>query len=230
MARRPTKKTAILERSLWTWLSAAIRRKPSGGLPLTIRAPFFALLGATMGTLLDSLHVLNGVAGYKNTTLIPIIKVAWWVPLEFATAGMVVGLLRPEFDEEFNRKRSDLPGWVVLAGMVSLVVVWGGSGLLSKAGLSNWAIAGILTPTAVVIWSLFDRTYPGAIAAVITAVIGVVVESGLVYSETYFYTKPDIFSAVPVWLPSLYLTACVAVGNLGRYLKYSWDKNGDNQF
>lgn len=226
MAKKSPKALPVIERSLWVWLLAAVRRKPSGGLPLYIRALFFAVLGATMGTLLDSLHILNGVAGYKNTTLLPIIKVAWWVPLEFATAGMVVGLLRPEFDEEFKRKRSDLPGWVVLAGMVSLVIVWGSSGLLSKIGLSNWAIAGILTPTAVVVWASFDRSYPGAIAAVITAIIGVVVESGLVYSDTYFYTKPDLFNAVPVWLPSLYLTACVAVGNLGRYLKYSWDKNG----
>ncbi|MEZ4312398.1 MAG: hypothetical protein R3F14_30580 [Polyangiaceae bacterium] len=177
-----------------------------------------------MGTLLDALHVFNGVAYYSNWRLIPVLKVATYVPGEFALAGVVVGMLRPELDEELDRPGSRIGLGRVIAGMLALVVVWGGSGVLMRLGLSNAAICGILTPLAGLIWFALDPTRQAAVAAILTAVIGVIVESILVVTGTYDYTRPDLFGLVPVWLPSLYLTACIAIGNLGWYLKYSWVK------
>jgi hypothetical protein len=203
-----------------------LRRKPVYGLSILWRMLFFAVLGATMGTVLDALHVWSGTAGYRGVALLPFLNVAWYVPLEFAVAGTVVGLLRPELDEELNRRRSDLPEWKVVLSMVYLVVVWASSGLLGKAGLENDAIGALLLAVAVVNWITFDRTPQGAFAALLTAMLGVMVEAGVALTGTYYYTHPDIFG-VPAWLPALYLTACVSVGNLGRYMKYSWDRPPD---
>lgn len=200
-----------------------LRRKPVYGLATHWRLLFFAVLGATMGTLLDALHVYNGAAGYSGVRMLPVLNVAWYVPFEFATAGVVVGMLRPELDEELRRKRSDLPGWKVLLGMLILAAVWAASGLLGRAGLSNEATTAILLPISILTWWLFDRTPQGTVAALLTALVGILVESALVHTETYHYTRPD-FLGVPMWLPNLYLTACIAVGNLGRFLKYSWDR------
>lgn len=200
------------------------RRKPRGGLRADRRLLFFALLGAVMGTALDALHVANETAGYEHVWLFPVLNVAWYVPLEFTVAGMVVGMLRPELDEELQRKRSDLPIAHSLWGLVCLVIAWAGSGLLTRARVENTLIAGGLAVIAVGAWALLDKTWQGAVAAFITAAIGVGVETGLVlWTGTYHYTVPDLFGAVPVWLPALYLTACIAVGNLGRFMKYSWD-------
>lgn len=174
-----------------------------------------------MGTCLDALHVLNETAIYRNVAKIPVLEVAFYVPFEFMAAGFTVGMLRPELDEELSRQRSDQPLSQVLAGMALLAVTWFASGWLTRAGVPNWEIAAVLTPVAVLCWAAFDRTWQGALAALITAAIGVFVEAGLVKSGTYLYLRPD-FWGLPLWLPALYMIACVSVGNLGRFMKYSW--------
>ena len=86
----------------------------------------------------------------------------------------------------------------------------------------NSAISSVLTLFALGMWAIFDSSRQGAVAATITAVSGVVVESLIVKTGTYRYSQPDLLGLVPQWLPSLYITACVAIGNLGRHMKYSW--------
>lgn len=204
------------------WLLAMILRKPVHGLRLKHRALIFFVLGLTVGTLLDAYHVYNFTAEYTNTAKIPILEVAWYVPIEFGAGGMAVGLLRPELDEELRRKRSDLAILVVSLGLASLMVAWAVSGLLTRVNIPNGVTTLLLTVIAIATWLFFDRTYQGVMAALITAAAGVGVEAMIVRTGTYRYLHPD-FIGVPAWLPSLYLTACVAGGNLGRFLKYSWD-------
>jgi hypothetical protein len=189
---------------------------------------FFAALGAVMGTLLDALHVWNVTARYDGVWRFPYLNVAWYVPFEFTVAGVIVGMLRPELDEEWHRKRDDLPRLKVAFGLGCFVVAWAGSGLLSRVGAANALIALGFGATALGVWALTDRTWQGALAGVITAVLGVGVEASLVWQGTYFYTTPSLWG-VPVWLPSLYLTACIAIGNLGRFMKYSWDGSGPHK-
>lgn len=220
---RPTRKRRTVEKSFVAWLLATLRRKPVHGLATPWRLIFFAVLGTTVGTLLDAVHVWTKTAGYAGVAKVPVLEVAWYVPPEFALAGVVVGMLRPEFDEELRRKRSDLPAWKVLAGMVLLVVVWGASALFGLWGMGNVTITAVLLPVGAAGWYAFDRTKQGVIAALLTALLGVGVESALTYTGSYYYTRPD-FIGVPVWLPVVYVTACGAVGNLGRFLKYTWDK------
>lgn len=176
-----------------------------------------------MGTVLDALHVLNETAVYQGVARIPLLEVAFYVPLEFMAAGFTVGMLRPELDEELSRARSEQPLSHVLAGMGVLAAAWFASGWLTRLRVENWEIAAVLWPVAALCWAAFDRTWQGAVAAVITAGIGVGVEAGLVKSGTYRYLYPD-FWGLPLWLPALYMIACVSVGNLGRFMKYSWDR------
>lgn len=211
-----------MERSPVVWALAMLRTKPVHGLATLWRVLFFLVLGAIVGTALDALHVWSGASRYSDVPLMPVLNVAWYVPPEFAIAGVTVGLLRPELDEELNRPRSDLPAWQVAGGMALLAVVWAASGLLGKWGLSNVQITALLLPAGAAGWFVFDRTRQGVIAALLTAAIGVLVESALTWTGTYAYTRPD-FLGVPMWLPTLYITACGAVGNFGRFLKYSWD-------
>lgn len=211
-----------MERSLFTWLRQTLEEKPVHGLAWGWRFLLLATLGTVMGTVLDAFHVFNKTAGYQHVALLPVLNVAVYVPFEFATAGVVVGMTRPRFDEELHRTRSDLPLSRVLAGMVTLAVTWYGSGALTRLGVPNPVIAVVLGALAIACWLWLDRSAQGALAAFITGGIGVAVESALVQGGTYYYVHPDVWG-VPCWLPMLYGVAAVAVGNLGRYLKYSWD-------
>lgn len=212
------------ETSLLAWAWKMLHHKPRLGLRTDSRILFFVLLGGIAGTLLDALHVWNLTARYDNVWRIPYLNVAWYVPFEFTAAGVIVGMLRPELDEEMSRKRSDLSRGRVLFGVGCFFVAWAGSGLLTRAGVPDGYITLGLGTTAVGVWALSDRTWQGVAAAVLTAFLGVTVEAMLVWQGTYYYTNPSLFG-VPMWLPLLYLTACVAIGNLGRFLKYSWDPN-----
>lgn len=208
---------SLLDRGL-----ARLLRRPPGGLPLYKRLLLSALLGLTMGTLFDALHVWNDVASYRNTPRLPLLDVAWYVPFEFALAGLIVGTLRPELDEELDRQPAPLSRAAVAWGIAMFSLAWWGSGALAKQGVPPPAIANVLTLLGVGVWAALDGTRQGAIAAGITAVLGVLVEAAIVAHGTYSYTSPDVLGVVPQWLPSLYVTACVAIGNLGRYMKYSW--------
>jgi hypothetical protein len=221
-SKRPTGQRRPEERSLIAWLLAMVQYKPTHGLATHWRLIFFAILGTVMGTLLDALNVATGTAGYRGVALVPYLGVAWYVPPEFGVAGMVVGMLRPELDEELSRPRSYLPGWKVFAGMVWFAALWASTGLLTSGGLSNFTMTLLLLPAGFLGWLLFDRTWQGLTTALLTAAVGVGVESALTRTGTYYYTRPD-FLGVPMWLPAVYVTACGAVGNLGRYMKYSWD-------
>lgn len=175
-----------------------------------------------MGTLLDWLHVRNGAASYSGTPLVPFLHVAWYVPIEFMGAGAFVGFVRPELDEELQRQASEISLWTTLYGLATLTFAWWASGALHSWKVPSAAIASILTLVGVGTWAIFDLTRQGAIGAAIAAAAGVIAESLIVKTGTYRYTAPDVLDLVPQWLPSLYVVACVAVGNMGRYMKYSW--------
>jgi len=214
------------------WARGLRHGKAAAGLGTGWRLAFFAVLGGVMGTLLDSLHVLNNTAYYQNVWKFPLLDVAWYVPAEFATAGVIVGLVRPWFDVELRRRRSELPPAIVVLGMACLTVAWFASGWLTKECWSHGAAQCTSDPNALIatlltfigggMWLIFDRTWQGALAALLTAGAGVTVELSLVaLTGTYHYRQFD-FWGVPKWLPPLYVVACVAVGNLGRFMKYSW--------
>ncbi len=181
-----------------------------------------------MGTVLDSLHVWNRAASYPNVTTLPLLRVAWYVPIEFMFAGAIVGTVRPELDEELKRKPERISLVFVAFGLSALTLAWWATGALTNAGVPNSAIATLLTLAGAGTWAIFDGTRQGAIAAAITAFLGVSVETAIVMTGTYKYTCPDLLGApgpeglVPQWLPGLYVVACVAVGNVGRFMKYSW--------
>lgn len=213
------------------WIHRVLKGLPGPGLRWDRRVVFFASLGVLMGTVFDAFHVWTGTAWYANTLVLPFFRVAWYVPLEFTAAGIVVGMARPELDEELQRERSGLSLRSVLLGLGCFAFAWGGSGAATPlcwdaAGVArctshpNAVILALLAVFAAGTWLAFDRTLEGVLVALFTAGIGVGVEASLVkLTDTYRYTHPD-FWGVPMWLPPLYLIACGAIGNLGRFLKY----------
>src|SRR5437588_12706585 len=95
------------------------------------------LLGATLGTALDSLHVHSGVERYPLPVLFGL---AWWVPLLFGSAAVAIGYSHPLVDPLLHNRRPPRRIWVSLAALTWLVLAY----LVSSSFLDSLEKGGLL--------------------------------------------------------------------------------------
>lgn len=180
------------------------------------------VLGATVGVSLDAIHTHFGTGthpqtGVPATTWYPdpwIFRMAWWVPPLFASAAIAIGLGRPLWERILDRRTPPPPVAAVAASMGLFMLAY----LLSGVLPFSWSTrALVLAVIAAATWSGFDRTPLGVFLALATAAVGTSVEIALVRAGLFFYLEPDV-AGVPGWLPWLYVSAAVGVGNLGKRL------------
>jgi hypothetical protein len=170
-----------------------------------------ALLGGTVGPLLDYVHVVTGAIRY-----IPAPRfVPWWVPLLYTGACLAIGLSHPAVDAILRPRPSALRSRArVAAGFAGFCAVWIASGALP---LGTAAVAAILAPASLALWWWLDGTWQGLAQAAGTALVGVAVEVAISSHGLFAYTHPDALG-VAMWLPCLYVAASVGIGNVGRWL------------
>jgi len=168
------------------------------------------LLGATFGTALDALHVHSGVEHYPMPVLFGL---AWWVPLLFGAAVVAISYSHPMIDpllhhaRPFHRLSSSFGEltWLLLAY------------LISASMLESIAMAGLLFQIYFNFWLLAGGGWQSLLRAHVPASTGTLVEMMLVASGAFSYLHPDVLG-VPYWLPFIYASASLAVGDLGRSL------------
>lgn len=168
------------------------------------------LLGATLGSALDALHVATGVDRYSMPVLFGL---AWWVPLLFGTAAVAIGYSHPLVDRLLHHRRiarrllgtTGELAWLVLAYLVSASV------------LDSFAKLGLLLVIYLNFWLLAGKGWQNLLLSVVTAITGTLIEMVLVAVGAFSYLHPDLLG-VPYWLPGLYICASLAVGDLGRSL------------
>ncbi|HEV8322811.1 MAG TPA: hypothetical protein VG389_14450 [Myxococcota bacterium] len=186
---------------------------PPTDAPLAIAsraAPRLFLLGVTLGSALDAIHVHTGTTSYTAPVLF---GAAWWVPLEFGVAGIAVGLGR-RFLERTFRAESPAPAAPLLwVGLGCFVAAYAVSGFFSARA---WLDAVLLAAVFAGAWLACDRTRIGLLAAGLTAAIGVGVEVAMVRAGIFRYRAPGVLG-VADWLPLLYGSAAVGIGNLGKH-------------
>ncbi len=175
-------------------------------------AATLALAGATIGTGLDAIHVHTGTTAYAQPVLF---GQAWWVPPLFASAALAIGLGRPLVERMLgvHGSRADRLGdgrghgrsssWPMRRAVSSAVVRLRARSCWPRCSCSRWL--------------LWDRTGLGLVLAVLTAIVGTLVEITLVRTGTFLYREPSL-AGVAVWLPWLYGCAAVGVGNFGKRL------------
>ncbi|MFO1462608.1 MAG: hypothetical protein U1F66_02450 [bacterium] len=179
------------------------------------------LVGAIFGPVGDSFHVVSGTTDYpQNIFQLYFWRLPWWVPLIFGTATVAIGLSHPQMDRWLGAPR-DRPGSrgiaAVIFGVAAFLGIYAMTAFvpLASGGPLDLLIAG----SAILVWGLLDRTWQGALLAAMTAVVGTLVEITLVHIGAFWYNPPkNLLFGVGSWLPWLYVSASVAVGNLGRYL------------
>jgi hypothetical protein len=161
------------------------------------------LFGALVGTALDHLHVLGGVLDYPHVFFW---GAAWWVWPLFGSATLA--LLWPwrlQFRGQAARWKSAWPG---AAYVVAFAVAYETSVVLQQQPVLALAVF-------VLAWLPFAVRIGRRLAfySVLSALGGVVTESALVHIDAFHYRAPGLMGplAVPIWLPGLYLWACLAV-------------------
>ena len=174
-------------------------------------AGLLALIGATLGSLLDGIHTHTGTTAYPHPW---IWLMAWWVPLLFGAAGVSIGLSRPLWERLLSVNDRAPSLGAACGALAAFAAAYGLSGTLPGGPLVR---GGALLTIFAALWWAIDRRPLGLFLAVSTAVIGTSVEMTLVHFGCFAYLAPD-FGGVAGWLPALYAVATVAVGGVGRVL------------
>jgi hypothetical protein len=197
---------------------------PTSPLPFWQRAFILFAVGAIGGSLGDFFHVLSETTGYPPGWIrVPGLGLPIWVPVLFGTAGLGIGLSHPWLDQKLDPlKPLQRPGLVsplrIGAALLLMLFTWIASGYLPLAtgGSKDFVIAAC----AAAIWWGFDRTASGLRLAILTAALGTLVEVVQVrFIENFYYVPPATnLGGVPSWLPLLYVSASIALGNFGRWL------------
>jgi hypothetical protein len=161
------------------------------------------IFGAIVGTSLDHLHVMGGVLDYPHVFFW---GAAYWVWPLFG--GAALALLWP-WRLQFRGGAPRWPTqWPALLYFVAFAVAYETSVLLQRQPVLALAVfVGAWLPFAVRIgWRLVAYS-------ALSALGGVLFESLLVHIDAFHYRAPGLMGslAVPVWLPGLYLWACLAV-------------------
>ncbi|HKA91445.1 MAG TPA: hypothetical protein VKE22_27470 [Haliangiales bacterium] len=168
-----------------------------------------ALLGATLGVLLDGIHSHFGATSYAHPVFF---RAAWWVPPLFAGA-FASGLLRPLLERALGKVAAPpAAGDVLLALGIFVAAYW-----LTVAPLAWPIVAAALLSMFAFSWWRYDRSPVVLGMAVAVAFIGPAIESLLV-SRGLFVHHQAIAFGVPGWLPFLYLNSAVPLCGLAKRL------------
>ncbi len=170
------------------------------------------LLGATLGSALDAFHVSSGVERYPLPVLFGL---AWWVPLLFGSATVVIGYSHPLVDPLLYNRRAPRRLLVSLGEVTWLVLAY----LISASFLASLAKVGILALIYFNFWLLSGAGWQNLVLSLVTAITGTLIEMILVAAGAFSYLHPD-FISVPYWLPCIYACASLAVGDVGRSLLF----------
>ena len=168
-----------------------------------------AAFGGVVITFFDGFHTHSGTTRYATTVLC---EAAWWAPLPFAL-GMGVG--GPAYVLGYRALGGRRPpaAWPALgAAFAAYGALYAFSGYYAG---SNAAKLAALAAAAVLLHAWLDRTLAGASMALVTAIVGPLVEVVLVHAGVFTHLKADVLG-VPVWLPALYACSAVVIGQGAR--------------
>jgi len=169
----------------------------------------FFLLGATVGSLLDGIHTHSGTTFYPD----PLIwKMAWWVPLIFGSAGVIIAFTHFHLHRILQTPSVAGRPYRRIGSLAIFILVYFISGYLPYSYPVRTLVMSLLY---VVTWLFWERSWQSILLAVGTAMVGCFVEGTLSVLGLFGYARPDFFY-IPQWLPILYLHASAAVGQLCR--------------
>jgi len=175
-----------------------------------------------VGTLCDRVWVVAGTMKYIGFD--PAIQPQpWWIPLQYGAMG-VLAVHATAFVTRYLIRR-DAPPPRDLTASFAISASWFLIAELA-GGLFDEANAGLVAAVLVTVWLLriiLHRPGHGQRTAIVTvtlllAIAGSIGEYALVRLDIMEYTRPDLFGALPYWVPALWMQA----GFLARDIARAW--------
>ncbi|XP_048866876.1 insulin-induced gene 1 protein [Brienomyrus brachyistius] len=173
-------------------------------------------VGVLLALVLNLLQVQRNVTLFPEEAMAILFSSAWWVPLCCGTAAAVVGLLYPCIDRHLGEPHKFKREWASVMRCIAVFVgINHASAKLDFA--NNVQLSLTLAALSLGLWWTFDRSRSGFGLGITIAFLATLVTQVLVYNGVYQYTSPD-FLYVRSWLPCIFFSGGVTVGNIGRQL------------
>ncbi|XP_067603662.1 insulin-induced gene 1 protein isoform X3 [Pseudorca crassidens] len=173
-------------------------------------------VGVVLALVLNLLQVQRNVTLFPEEVIATIFSSAWWVPPCCGTAAAVVGLLYPCIDSRLGEPHKFKREWASVMRCVAVFVgINHASAKLDFA--NNVQLSLTLAALSLGLWWTFDRSRSGLGLGITIAFLATVITQLLVYNGVYQYTSPD-FLYIRSWLPCIFFSGGVTVGNIGRQL------------
>ncbi|XP_066094067.1 insulin-induced gene 1 protein isoform X2 [Saccopteryx bilineata] len=173
-------------------------------------------VGVVLALVLNLLQVQRNVTLFPEEVIATIFSSAWWVPPCCGTAAAVVGLLYPCIDSHLGEPHKFKREWASVMRCVAVFVgINHASAKLDFA--NNIQLSLTLAALSLGLWWTFDRSRSGLGLGITVAFLATLITQLLVYNGVYQYTSPD-FLYIRSWLPCIFFSGGVTVGNIGRQL------------
>ncbi len=174
-------------------------------------------LGGTLGPIGDMFHVASKTTGYPDHYAFYLLGIPWWVFPFFGVSGLAIGLSYV-FSNNAEKPRSE-SFLHAFYGPVVFLFSYLLSGFLTFAKTPLFLHHLLLGSIFIMMWWIYGRSLRTFLLSIWFAFIGIVVESTLVHYGVFWYTEHDnALFGVASWLPWLYLTLSVTIGNFTHFL------------
>ncbi|XP_061778239.1 insulin-induced gene 1 protein isoform X1 [Nerophis ophidion] len=200
-------------------------------------------VGVLLALVLNLLQIQRNVTLFPEEVMTTLFSSAWWIPPCCGTGAAVVGLLYPCLDSHLGEPHKFKREWASVMRCIAVFVGINHASVVSFHADSfipsspfeifafdlNWTqqqkldfdnnvqLSLTLAALSLGLWWTFDRSRSGFGLGVTTAFLATVFTQLLVYNGVYQYTSPD-FLYVRSWLPCIFFSGGVTVGNIGRQL------------
>ncbi|NXM40106.1 INSI1 protein, partial [Gymnorhina tibicen] len=178
---------------------------------LVQRSVVLFVVGAFMALVLNLLQIQRNVTLFPDEVISTLFSSAWWVPPCCGTAAASVCSMCLLCAHE----------------TVSATQVWENCEDFKRIVLNiffqkldfanNVQLSLTLAALSLGLWWTFDRSRSGLGLGITIAFVATLITQFLVYNGVYQYTSPD-FLYIRSWLPCIFFSGGVTVGNIGRQL------------
>ncbi|KAG5850314.1 hypothetical protein ANANG_G00080910 [Anguilla anguilla] len=173
-------------------------------------------VGVFLALVLNLLQIQRNVTLFPEEVISTLFSSAWWIPPCCGTAAAVVGLLYPCIDDHLGEPHKFKREWASVMRCIAVFVgINHASAKLDFA--NNVQLSLTLGALSLGLWWTFDRSRSGFGLGLTIALLATLIAQLLVYNGVYQYTSPD-FLYIRSWLPCIFFSGGVTVGNIGRQL------------
>ncbi|NXS42458.1 INSI1 protein, partial [Balaeniceps rex] len=183
---------------------------------LVQRSVVLFVVGAFMALVLNLLQIQRNVTLFPDEVISTLFSSAWWVPPCCGTAaGELLTSTKIQNHAHFQFEFFLVPFQQQDVCRLKRIVL---NIFFQKLDFANNVQLSLtLAALSLGLWWTFDRSRSGLGLGITIAFVATLITQFLVYNGVYQYTSPD-FLYIRSWLPCIFFSGGVTVGNIGRQL------------